>query len=69
MSALPLAEVSGEAAKAGPIAVLVIILLCIACYFLFRSMSRHLRTVREQFPTGSGPESRPAPDQDDEPPA
>jgi hypothetical protein len=41
---------TGEAAKAGPLAVLVIALLCIASYFLFRSMSRHLRKVREQFP-------------------
>jgi hypothetical protein len=42
---------TGEAAKAGPFAVLVIALLCLACYFLFRSMSRHLRKVREEFPS------------------
>jgi hypothetical protein len=45
-----LAEVSGEAAKAGPMAILVIAVLCIATYLLFRSMSRHLRRVREDFP-------------------
>jgi len=40
----------GEAKKAGPIALVVILLLAVACYFLFRSMTRHLRKVREQFP-------------------
>lgn len=44
---------SGEGAKAGPIGLAVILLLCIACYFLFKSMSKHLRTVREKFPTES----------------
>jgi hypothetical protein len=42
----------GEAKKAGPIALVVILLLCIACYFLFRSMARHLRKVRDEFPSG-----------------
>ena len=41
----------GESKKAGPIALLVIMLLAIACFFLFRSMSKHLRRVREEFPT------------------
>jgi hypothetical protein len=48
-----LAEVvakSGEAAKSGPIGLAIILLLCIVCYFLFKSMSKHLRKVREQFP-------------------
>lgn len=49
VTALPLAK-TGEAAKAGPIGLVVILLLCIACYFLFKSMSRHMRNVREQFP-------------------
>jgi hypothetical protein len=40
----------GEAKKAGPIALVVILVLCVACYFLFRSMTRHLRKVREEFP-------------------
>jgi hypothetical protein len=56
--AVPLAK-SGEAAKAGPIGLAVIVLLCIACYFLFKSMSKHLRRVRENFPeqpTGQHPE-------------
>lgn len=45
-----LAAPSGEGAKAGPIGLAVILLLCIACYFLFKSMSRHLKHVREDFP-------------------
>ncbi|MDT4899225.1 MAG: hypothetical protein QOJ78_155 [Pseudonocardiales bacterium] len=42
---------SGEAVKAGPIGLAVILILCIACYFLFKSMSKHLKAVRENFPT------------------
>ncbi len=42
---------SGEAVKSGPIGLAVILVLCIGCYFLFKSMSKHLRTVREKFPT------------------
>lgn len=47
--AIPLAK-TGEAAKAGPIGLAVILLLCIACYFLFKSMAKHMRKVRENFP-------------------
>jgi hypothetical protein len=46
------ADPSGEGAKAGPWGLAVILLLCIVCYFLFKSMSKHLRKVREEFPTG-----------------
>jgi hypothetical protein len=53
----------GEAKKAGPIALLVILLLAVACYFLFRSMTRHLRKVREEFP--EDPPTEPG----DEPPS
>jgi hypothetical protein len=46
---------SGESKKSGPIGLAVILLLCVACYFLFKSMSRHLRRVREDFPAaGAG---------------
>jgi hypothetical protein len=58
LAAQPLAK-SGEALKAGPIGLGVILLLCIACYFLFKSMSKHLRTVREQFPEEPAPPRRP----------
>jgi hypothetical protein len=40
----------GESKKAGPIALVVILLLAISCYFLFRSMTKHLRRVRDNFP-------------------
>jgi hypothetical protein len=42
--------------KAGPVALFVIVLLCIAAAFLFRSMSRHLRQVPKDFapPTPEG---------------
>jgi hypothetical protein len=40
----------GEAAKSGPIGLAIILILCIVCYFLFKSLSRHLKTVRENFP-------------------
>jgi len=49
----------GEAKKAGPIALVVILVLAIACYFLFRSMTRHLRKVREDFPGGDPAPSAP----------
>jgi hypothetical protein len=42
---------TGESVKSGPIGLVVIILLCIGCYFLFKSMSKHLRRVREEFPS------------------
>jgi hypothetical protein len=39
--------------KAGPLGLLVLIILMVACYFLFKSMSKHLRRVREEFPESS----------------
>jgi predicted lipid-binding transport protein (Tim44 family) len=45
---------SGEAAKSGPIGFAVILVLCVICYFLFKSMSRHLKHVRQDFPAGRG---------------
>ena len=41
---------TGEAAKSGPLGFAVILVLCVVCYFLFKSMSRHLKHVREDFP-------------------
>jgi predicted permease len=40
---------SDESKKSGPIGLAVILVLCVVCYFLFKSMSRHLRKVREDF--------------------
>ncbi len=52
----------GESKKAGPIALLVIVLLAISCFFLFRSMSKHLKRVRDDFPGGDrAPTSSPPP--------
>ena len=51
---------SGEAKKAGPLALAVVLVLFIACYFLFRSMSRHLRKVRTEFPVGASGAEPPA---------
>ena len=53
--ALPALAKGGEAVKAGPVGLGVILLLCIACYFLFKSMSKHMRKVRENFPTDAPP--------------
>ena len=49
---------TGEAAKSGPIGLAVILILCIVCYFLFKSMSKHMRKVREEFPAPEHPEQK-----------
>jgi hypothetical protein len=68
VSAVPLLAATlladGENKKSGPIGLAVILLLCVACYFLFKSMSKHLRRVREEFPTDA-----PAPGGERTPPA
>jgi len=46
---------SGEGLKSGPIALAVILVLCVVCYFLFKSMSRHLKKVRDEFPSDAAP--------------
>ncbi len=56
----------GESKKAGPIALVVILLLAISCYFLFRSMTKHLRRVRDDFPADR---PAPAPPENDQPAA
>jgi hypothetical protein len=48
---LPKVPKGGEGVKSGPIGLAVILVLCIAAYFLFKSMSKHLKKVREEFPT------------------
>ncbi len=54
-----------ENKKASALGLAVILALCIGCYFLFRSMSRHLRKVRDNFPVNV-PRS---PHRDAQPPA
>lgn len=39
-----------EWGKAAPIGLLVIVLLCVAGYFLARSMSKQLKKVPDEFP-------------------
>jgi hypothetical protein len=53
----------GESKKAGPIALVVILLLAISCYFLFRSMTKHLRRVRDDFPADRPAAASPENDQ------
>ena len=40
--------------KAGPVGLFVIVVLCVACWFLFRSMSRHLKRVPKSFDDQGG---------------
>ena len=54
----------GEGVKSGPIGLAVILVLCVAAYFLFKSMSKHLKRVRDDFPTDpttAAPSDPPAP--------
>jgi hypothetical protein len=41
---------AGESDKSGPIGLAVILVLGVLSYLLFKSMSKHLRKVREEFP-------------------
>jgi hypothetical protein len=45
----------GEGVKSGPIGLAVILVLCVAVYFLMKSMSKHLKRVREDFPANPPP--------------
>ena len=54
-----------ESGKAGPLALLVILLLGVATFLLIRSMNKHLRKVPRSFDPPSGPD---APADPDEPP-
>jgi hypothetical protein len=49
---------------AGFIAFVVVMALCLACYFLFRSMNRHLKGLPTKFP-----QAPPAESETTEPPA
>ncbi len=60
---------TGEAAKSGPWGFAIILLLAVASYFLFRSMSKHMRRVREDFPTGRADAERTDPVADQKDPA
>lgn len=51
---------SGEGWKSGPLGLAVILALCVASYFLFKSMSKHLRKVRDEFPVDTEKPVEPA---------
>jgi hypothetical protein len=63
-SKTPKAPKGGEGVKSGPLGLAVILVLCVAVYFLFKSMSKHLRKVREEFPADA-PRHTGAPGQSD----
>lgn len=67
MSALLASAVlADEAKKSGPIGLAVILLLCVACYFLFKSMSKHLRRARDHFPADERPQRPQRPQRPDQ---
>ena len=41
---------TSEGQKSTSLGLAVILVLCVAAYFLFKSMSKHLKKVREEFP-------------------
>jgi len=49
-----------ESQKSGPIGLAVILILCVVCYFLFKSMSKHLRKVQGQWPDTEPTDTAPA---------
>ena len=59
----------GEGVKSGPIGLAVILVLCIAAYFLFKSMSKHLKKVRDGFPVDASEQQSTAQHTPQEPPA
>jgi hypothetical protein len=62
MIAAELLAKGGESTKSGPIGLAVILVLCVAAYFLFKSMSKHLKKVREQFDTEEQADAAPSPE-------
>jgi hypothetical protein len=50
----------GEGVKSGPIGLAVILVLCVAVYFLFKSMSKHLKRVRDDFPSDAAEPAQPS---------
>jgi hypothetical protein len=66
---LALAAPSGsEAGKAGPLGLLVILLLGLATFFLVRSMNRHLRKVPPSFDHPTEPDKQRDPGEPPPPP-
>ena len=71
LAAAPMPLADSDAGKGSPIGLLVVLLLVVAVYFLYRSMNRHLRKVPGHFdqqgPTASSGQ-RPEPPEQSEPP-
>jgi hypothetical protein len=59
----------GEGVKSGPIGLAAILVLCVAVYFLFKSMSRHLKKVRDEFPADAEGNPKQPPPEAPTPPA
>jgi type II secretory pathway component PulC len=57
LAALPTVLADSDAGKGSPIGLLVVLLLVVAVYFLYRSMNRHLRKVPAQFDDQQPPAS------------
>ena len=63
MSTMALAVVlADDKGKGSPIGLFVVLLLCVAVYFLYRSMSKHLRRVPPSFDPPAAPEDPQPPD-------
>jgi type II secretory pathway component PulC len=62
LAGLPTVLADSDAGKGSPIGLLVVLLLIVAVYFLYRSMNRHLRKVPPQFdqPQPSAPDNQSA---------
>jgi hypothetical protein len=48
----------------GPLGLIIVLALCLVCFFLFRSMNRHLKRVPRRFDDQPGPEQDDDRDQD-----
>ncbi len=62
LAAVGPALADSDTGKGSPIGVFVVLILVIAVYFLYRSMTRHLR----KLPSSFGKTEVPPPDEDDQ---
>jgi type II secretory pathway component PulC len=64
-AAVPVLLADSDTGKGSPIGLLVVLLLIVAVYFLYRSMNRHLRNVPGRFDKQQPPDE---PERGPEPP-
>lgn len=57
MPTSPSLAVTVGAGQSGPVGLLVIVVLCLLCVVLFRSMSKQLKRVPRRFDPPDGPSS------------